>query len=94
MSNVFFAGFHNRWNRNVQVPHPNILIFIRKMKDEQKRIHITISAADNGQSPPKSRQIYRRMQRRVKRLKDDYNNGRWSLAAYWKAVAYTIHTFN
>jgi len=96
MRNLYhrFPGFHNRWNRSVQVPHPNLWTFIRKMKDECKRIHLTLSAAKNGQCPPTKRLLYRRTQKRIRQLKRRYNRGTTPLNVYWRAVSHTIHVFN
>lgn len=88
-----FEGYHNRWNRNVGVPHPNLWIFITKLKDEQRRVHRMIAIATSGQNPPTRRAIYRRQHRQLRRLKSQYNSGRRSLASYWRAVAQTVHAF-
>lgn len=56
------TGFHNRWNRTVAVRHPNVWIFIRKLKDEERQCRRVIHAAERGDAPP-----------RAKGLSDDCN---------------------
>jgi hypothetical protein len=87
------TGYHNRWNRNVQTNHPNLWIFIRKMKDEQRRIHLTITAADNGQDPPRRKRKFRVLEKRIRRLKRDYSAGRRDVLSYWNAVSHAVHEF-
>jgi hypothetical protein len=63
-----YAAFHNRWNVQVGVAHPNIWILIRKLKDEEKQIRHTLHAARRGDLPPKPKRRYRLLQQRIRRL--------------------------
>ncbi|XP_002739538.2 uncharacterized protein LOC100377344 [Saccoglossus kowalevskii] len=36
-------GFHTRWNNNVGRVHPSLWFFIRKMKDEQRLVEMTLA---------------------------------------------------
>jgi hypothetical protein len=77
----------------VGVSHPNLWVFIRKMKDEQTIVHATLAHARNGDNPPRGRLVYQQNKKRVKRLKKDNIDGQRSLTAYWKAVSHTLHAF-
>lgn len=86
-------GYHNRWNRQVGVRHPNLWVFIRKLKDEQRHCRRVLRAADRGDAPPASKRCYRLLQQRITRLRDDYCAGHRTIGSYWKAVAHAIHSF-
>jgi hypothetical protein len=88
------AGFHNRWNRTVAVRHPNLWIFVRKLKDEERQCRRAIHVAERGDAPPTRKRSFRLLQRRIERLQDSYNNGRRNLNGYWRAVAHVVHNFN
>jgi hypothetical protein len=89
----FLSAFHNRWNSNVGVRHPNIWIFLRQMKDEEKRCRITLRAAERGDPTPKGKRCYRQVQKRIRHLKKDYRSGRRNLKQYWAAISYAVHNF-
>ena len=91
---LFSAGFHNRWNVRVGVRHPNLWVFCRKMKDEERCIQRVINAADRGDAPPTRKRRYRRLQERIARLKAEYVAGTRDLSSYWRAVAHVVHEFN
>lgn len=64
------------------------------MKDEERRIRRVIHAMNRGDTPPTRRRTYRQLQRRVKRLKEEYVAGNRRLSSYWRAVAHVAHEFN
>jgi len=72
---VTVVGFHTRWNGEVGVRHPNLWHFIRKLKDEERRVQRQIRAVDRGDAPPTKKRRYRQLQERVSRLKADYVAG-------------------
>lgn len=86
-------GFHNRWNKAVGIRHPNLWIFLRKVKDEEKNGRLVLRSMERGDAPPKRKRQYRLLQKRIKRLQKDYRTGRRSLKSYWAAVSYAIHNF-
>lgn len=88
-----FTGFHNRWNNKVTVRHPNLWIFIRKLKDEERHCRRLIHAADRGDAPPPRKRTFRRLQQRLEDLRQQYNGGSRNLHSYWRAVAHTVHHF-
>ena len=47
-------GYHNRWNRQVDVRHPNLWVFIRKLKDEQRHCRYIIKQLIKTNTNPNS----------------------------------------
>jgi len=88
------AGFHNRWNRQVQVRHPNLWIFLRQLKDEERQSRRTLRAADRGDLPAAPKRRYRELQERIERVTRDYRRGRRTIEAYWSAVVHSVHEFH
>ena len=72
-AHIIFVGFHNRWNASVGVGHPSLLVFIRKLKDGER--HERMSRARHGHNDQRSKRKWRDFERRINRLKTEYNNG-------------------
>lgn len=94
MYSIALLGFHNRWNRAIGVRHPNLWIFIRQLKDEQRRCQRIVRDANRGHPPPKRKRRFRLLQERLTRLKTSYRNGNNTLEEYWKAVSHAVHEFS
>ena len=88
-----YTGFHNRWNRKVGVRHPNLWVFIRKLKDEESNSRRTVHTANRGEAPPARKRSFRLLQQRIERLQASYSDGRRDISRYWRAVAYSVHNF-
>ena len=73
--------------------HKSLWNFIRKMKDEQRKVELSISAVRRGEALPPRRRKWREFEKRFRHLKRDYVEGTRSLRRYWKAVVYLIKTF-
>jgi hypothetical protein len=89
-----YVGFYRRWNRTVGRRHPNLWVFIRKLKDEEVKCRVAIRSGQRGAAPPNKKRRYRQLQERVDRLKDGYQRGTRSLNNYWAAVAHAVHDFS
>jgi hypothetical protein len=63
------------------------------MKDEQKRIHLTITAANNGGRQLPRNKKYRNMEKEIRNLKNEYNTGQRDITSYWRAIAHVTHEF-
>lgn len=87
------AGFHNRWNKKVEVRHPNLWVFVRKLKDEEGHCRVLVRAAVRGDNPPSRKRKYRLLQERISRLQDEYRQGQRAVNRYWAAVAHAVHNF-
>jgi hypothetical protein len=73
--------------------HPAIWIFIRKMKDEQRLSQISAAAALRGDPPHSRKRKWRDVERRIIRLKREYNDGDRDIAEYWNAIVHVIKAF-
>ena len=73
--------------------HPPLWIFIRKMKDEQRLVESSAMAARRGDAPRPRRRKWVEMERRIQRLKAQYNAGIRDLDAYWNAIVYVVRKF-
>ena len=60
-----------RYNFQVGVQHPNIWVFIRSVKDEQRHCQRQLGAAEHGAAPPSRKRCYLTLQQRIERLKVD-----------------------
>ena len=86
-------GFHHKWNSTLGRYHPSIWYFIRALKDEQKITEISIQAARRGDPLPKRRLKWRRLEARIVRLKEEYNNGAINVDDYWNGVTNLVGHF-
>ena len=87
------SGFHNKWNRAVELCHPSIWIFIRHLKDEQRSTTQSVRAADAGETPEPRRRKWRQMEGRINRLKRQYRNGQRDLSQYWDGMVHVIRDY-
>jgi len=67
--------------------------FLRKLKDEQRLLNVSSAAARRGEAPLPKRRKWRELERRIERLKAEYNNGDRDLLNYWNAVTHAIKTY-
>ena len=87
------SGFHMRWNAAVGRHHPSLWHFLRKLKDQQKKTELQIAAVIRGDPRPAKRRKWRNLEKRITRLKEEYNRGARTLDQYWDAVVYCITNF-
>jgi len=83
-------SYHNRWNRLVSVRHPSLWHFIRRLKDEERRISRSVRQPRAGIQLSHRRRKWRMLEERIDRLKMQYNNGTITLTHYWDAVRFAI----
>jgi len=76
------------------VRHPNLWVFLRKLKDEERRCRRQLHAAPLGEAPALRKRTYRALQERIGRLQQEYRAGHRSAEEYWTAVSYAVHQFN
>ena len=89
-TNNNIESYHHTLNSDVEVHHPSLWVFIRKLKDQQVRSKHTIRNAHNGQEPPRRKRKWRRLENKLIRLKQDYNDGARDINSFWKAVSNCI----
>ncbi|PIK45758.1 hypothetical protein BSL78_17398 [Apostichopus japonicus] len=80
-------------NREVGQAHPSLWTIVRRMKKEGKRTEVAIEKAMRGDQPPKIKRKWRRMERRISRLRTSLQDGGHNLAEFWAAVLYATHDF-
>lgn len=90
---IFVSGFHSRWNKQVGQAHPSLWTVIRRMKKEGKRTEVALDKAMRGDRPPKIKRKWRRMDRRIIRLRTSLQEGGHNLAEYWAAIMHATHDF-
>ena len=93
-TNNHVEGFHHKWNKAIGRNHPSVWLFIRKLKDEQRLTDLSAIAAEHGDPVPKKRKKWRDLDKRVRALKQEYEDGRRPLDEYWDAMAYAVKQFN
>ncbi|XP_071840820.1 uncharacterized protein [Apostichopus japonicus] len=93
-TNNHVEGFHQRWNNIIGRAHPSLWLFLRKMKDEQHLLEITVASAGRGEAPPHRRRKWRTLQQRITRLRDEYLSGKRTLQRYWNAVVFYLNTLH
>lgn len=86
-----FHSYHRRWNKLVSVRRPSIWHFIRRLKDEERRVWRTVRHVRAGIAPSVRRCKWRRLEERIDRLKAQYSNGAITLSDYWDAIRFTAH---
>jgi len=76
-----FYSYNRRWNQLVSVRRPSIWNFIRRLKDEDRRIlrDVRIRA---GVQPSVRRRKWRQLEEPIDRLKAQYSNGTITLNRY------------
>ena len=74
----------------VSVRRPSLWHFIKRLKDEEARIRRTVRHIRTGMLQPSRRSRWRRLDDKIERLKEQYNQGVISMKAYWNAIRYAV----
>jgi len=72
--------------------HPSLWLFIRKLKDEQHLVELTLAAGVRGDPAPTKRRKWRLLETRIQRLNAEYNIGARTIHEFWHAVTYAVTT--
>lgn len=86
-----FYSYNRRWNQLVSVRRPSIWNFIRRLKDEERRIWRNVRHVRAGVQPSVRRRKWRQLEERIERLKTQYSNGTITLKQYWNAIRFVTH---
>ena len=89
-TNNNIEGYHSRLNKFVEVRHPSLWVFIRKLKDIQLLSKRSITSAVRGHTPPPRRRKWRVLENRLIQLKQDYTNGNRDINSFWTAASKCI----
>ena len=87
---LFNIAFHSRFNRRVQVSHPNIWSFIKVLQGEENRFHhmYVQFSAGLGSRPKQAKTIA--IQRRIDNLGQRYYDGCISAMEYLEGLSFTV----
>ncbi len=87
---MFYLAFHSRFNRRVQINHPNIWSFIKVLQGEESRFHhmYTQFNADLGARAKQAKTIA--IQRRIDNLGERYYDGLINVMEYLDGLSYTV----
>ena len=81
-------GGHYRLQQDLDVDHPSIWVFIKKLKQVQKMRDVVYNQAEGGTAPPLKKKKYRLLDDRLQGLVVDYET-RTSIE-YLRAVAHNL----
>ncbi|CAF3395301.1 unnamed protein product [Rotaria socialis] len=84
-SNNSIEGWHNAFEKRVAIVHPTITKLTEKIRREQSKFEVDIAQIRQGQEPKPKKLKYRKLDERIKRLVDDYENV--DLGEYLKGLA-------
>ncbi|KAJ8360335.1 hypothetical protein SKAU_G00168600 [Synaphobranchus kaupii] len=86
-TNNHIESYHRTLNDAVQVRHPSLWLFIRRLKDRQTLTEERTTMAERGEAPPPRRRKWRDLETQLLRLKGQYNDGNRNIESYWRAVS-------
>ncbi|XP_048246386.1 uncharacterized protein LOC125377370 [Haliotis rufescens] len=74
-TNNNLEGFHSRLNASLNHRHPNLYRFIEIIKKIEKSEKTKLSQLDLGAAPPARKRVYKEIDNRLSRLKDQLSQG-------------------
>ncbi|XP_071103353.1 uncharacterized protein [Haliotis cracherodii] len=74
-TNNNLEGFHSRLNASLNHRHPNLYRFIEIIKKIEKSEKTELSQLDLGAAPPARKRVYKEIDNRLSRLKDQLSHG-------------------
>ena len=89
-TNNNIESFHRQFNLMVEVRHPSLWVFIRKLKDMQLSTKRTTINAMNGRNPPARKLKWKLLENKLVQLKQDYLNGNRTIDSFWNAASRCI----
>ena len=92
-TNNHVESFHSRWNADVGVAHPNLWVFIRKMKNNQIVTENTVAAVQLGRPAPRRARKWRLLEARIDVLKIRLANNNITIDQFWRSIRHTIAQF-
>ncbi|CAF1237473.1 unnamed protein product [Rotaria sordida] len=87
---MFNIAFHSRFNRRVQVNHPNIWSFIKILQGEENRFHHMYVQFSAGLGIRQKQAKTIAIQRRIDNLGQRYYDGAISAMEYLDALSFTV----
>lgn len=90
---MYIPGYHNRLGHCVDRQKPSFWSFVTVVKDEEQHSFRSARLARHGHPGPQRKRKYRILEKKIRRLKRSYANGRRGLFEYWAAVTHVIGDF-
>jgi hypothetical protein len=87
-SNNAIEGWHNAFANRVLISHPSISKLADKIRQEQSKFEIDIEQVRQGHEPKPKKASYKKVDDRIKRLVQAYDNN--NLAQYLKGLAANV----
>ena len=85
-----YSAFHSRFNRRVQINHPNIWSFIKFLQGEENRFHrLSIQFHAGLGTRPKPKKTIA-IQRRIDNLSERYYDGSISAMEYLDGLSFIV----
>jgi len=90
-TNNICKGWNNGFANLVGQDHPSIWKLIENLQKEEARVHIKVLKDERGiQEHKRKRRCYEEMQKRLKNLLEDLNNGRKDIPQFLRGVSHNI----
>lgn len=77
----------------MSVRRPSLWHFIRRLKDEERRVRRSIRQARAGVQPSVRRRKWRKLEERIDRLKQQHARGTITLNDYWNAIRFAVRAY-
>jgi hypothetical protein len=87
-SNNSIEGWHNAFATRVSIAHPCVSKLAEKIRREQSKFEVDIAQLRQGQEPKPKKVSYRKLDEKIKRLVDDYQNN--NISEYLKNLALNL----
>jgi hypothetical protein len=87
-SNNAVEGWHNAFANRVLISHPSVSKLANKIRQEQSKFEIDIEQVRQGHEPKPRKASYRKLDDRIKRLVQAYDNN--DLAQYLNGLAANV----
>ena len=85
-----FPAFHSRFNRRVQIHHPNIWSFLKFLQGEESRFYHMLIQFNAGLGARTKQLKTLSIQRRIDNLDKRYYDGSINLMEYLDGLSYTV----
>ncbi|XP_046342249.1 uncharacterized protein LOC124123059 [Haliotis rufescens] len=89
-TNNNLEGFHNKLNRSLPHQHPNIYRLIEVFRMIEKAVKVKLAQINLGAPEPSRKRVYREVDNRLQRLKDQLTEGRKSPIQFLDAAGHLL----
>jgi len=89
-TNNNLEGFHHRLNNSLSHRHPNIFRFIETIKKVESAERAKLAQLSVGAAPPPRKRVYRDVENRIARLKEQLQRGEKSSMEFLDAIGHLL----